>query len=172
MGKSGVHAKRSCLGVWATILLKARTQKVSQSLGPCQAGRCQGAREGHVVIGHPSRVLPLANHLQKHSPKLYMIPIGKTAAASRRARTPGLQASAVELGASGRPPCQTRRRSHLPLTSLVAAVAEGPGEEPGACPGGSVKPPQRWAAARVPAGSRRAPAEAMRGTEPPLPSGL
>lgn len=40
----------------------------------------------------------------------------------------------------------------------------GPGGGAGSAPGWSAKPQQRWAAARVPAGSRRAPAEAMRAT--------
>lgn len=138
MGKSGVRAKRSCLGVWATIPLKARTlQKVSQSLGPCQAGRCQGTRKGQVVAGHPPRGHPLANHLQKHSPKLYITPVAKTAAAPRRARTAAPQPYTVELRGPGRPPFQRRGRSRLPLTSLVAAVAEGPGAEPGVRPGGA-----------------------------------
>lgn len=105
MGKSGVRAKRSCLGVWATIPLKARTlQKVSQSLGPCQAGRCQGTRKGQVVAGHPPRGHPLANHLQKHSPKLYITPVAKTAAAPRRARTAAPQPYTVwNFGALGDP---------------------------------------------------------------------
>jgi hypothetical protein len=40
----------------------------------------------------------------------------------------------------------------------------GPGGGAGSAPGRGERPQQRWAAARVPAGNRRAPAEAMRAT--------
>lgn len=86
---------------------------------------------------HPPRALSLAYNLQKHSPKFYLSFQGTTTASPCRVRIPGLPPSTNELRGAGGTPFLASRRPHLPLTSLVAAVAECLGAGPGARPGGS-----------------------------------
>lgn len=94
-------------------------------------------REGQQLAGHPPRGPPLRNNWRPCSPKLRTGPRGVAAASPRRASIPGLQPSAAELRGPERPPLRPRGRPRLPLTSLVPAVAEGPGAGPDARPGGA-----------------------------------
>lgn len=94
-------------------------------------------REGQQPAGPPPRGPPLRSNWRPCSPKLRTGPRGVAAASPRRASIPGLQPSAAELRGPERPPLRPCGRPRLPLTSLVPAVAEGPGAGPGARPGGA-----------------------------------
>lgn len=103
--------------------------------------------------------------MQTHSANLYIRPQGATAAAPNRACIPRIATLHGGTLGSWATPCP-RAPSPAPPSHLIGRGGRG------GRGGRSGRPQPRWAAARVPAGSRRAPAEAMRATLPgPLGSG-
>lgn len=119
------------------------------------------------MTGNPPRGLPFANNLQKPSPKFYIRLLGGPLP---RHPTPGLHPRSATLQGANSGPYKTLftpAQTPSPPSHLIGRGRRGgPGGGAGSAPGRSAKPQQRWAAARVPAGSRRAPAEAMRATLP------
>lgn len=90
----------------------------------------QDAHEGQEVVRHPPWGLRLAKNSQK-SPQSSALDATVPLPSTLRLQ-PDSQPSITELRGTGRPSLLARCLPHHRLTSLVLAVAEGPGAGPGA----------------------------------------
>ena len=162
MGKRGVRAKLQLplTGGYATAESKD-SRDASQPPGPRKPADAKAPATGKMWLGtHLGDCL--ANNLQKHFPKATHYTPGydhrrpPTALAARVATLHrGTSGSWVTPSAPARTPA--------PPSHLIGTSGRG---GPGGGAGRKERPQQPRAAARVPAGSRRAPAEAMRATLP------
>lgn len=133
-------------------------------MGPRQALRSWvSARSKKWLDSHPGD-LPRQITCKRIPPKLYIRPQGMTRCRSLPHLHPRVATLHRRILGSRATPFP-RARPPAPASHLIGRCGRGgPGGGAGRAPGRSGRPQQRWAAARVPAESRRAPAEAMRAT--------